>query len=132
MAKNSFVSEVTELRPATLLKLTLLHGCFSRFLKLCKWYQIAQRIKYSSECIRMVLFSWTLLIVIIEAVQIFKWYHQKILFSHICSTSDNRGRSSFQVISSCYILCYTVLRVSYSNQKIIFYYRCNSFCFKNA
>ena len=31
------------LKLATLLKLTLLHGCFSR-LKLYKWYQIAQHI----------------------------------------------------------------------------------------
>ena len=31
------------LEPATLLKLTLLHGCFSRFLNCTKWYQIAQR-----------------------------------------------------------------------------------------
>ena len=28
--------------PATLLKVTLLHGCFSCFLKLYKWYQITQ------------------------------------------------------------------------------------------
>ena len=32
------------LQPATLLKVTLLRGCFSRFCKLYKWYQIAQRI----------------------------------------------------------------------------------------
>ena len=32
------------MQPATLLKLTLLHVCFSRFFKLYKWYQIAQRI----------------------------------------------------------------------------------------
>ena len=30
-------------KPATC---TLLHGCFFTFLKLCKWYQIAQRITY--------------------------------------------------------------------------------------
>ena len=32
------------MQPATLLKVTLLHVCFSRFFKLYKWYQIAQRI----------------------------------------------------------------------------------------
>ena len=36
---------VLRLVPATLLKI-LLHGCFSRFFKLCKWYQIAERITY--------------------------------------------------------------------------------------
>ena len=30
-------------KPATLLKLTLFHGCFFTFFKLYKWYQIAQR-----------------------------------------------------------------------------------------
>ena len=34
-------------QPATLLKLALLRGCFSRF-KLNKWYQIAQRITFLS------------------------------------------------------------------------------------
>ena len=29
-------------KPATLLKVALLHGCFSRFFKLYKWYQITQ------------------------------------------------------------------------------------------
>ena len=34
----------TGFQPATLLKLTLLQGCFSRFFfKLYKWYQIAQK-----------------------------------------------------------------------------------------
>ena len=32
------------LKPATFLKVTLLHGYFSRFFNLCKWYQIAQHI----------------------------------------------------------------------------------------
>ena len=32
------------MQPATLLKVTLLHVCFSRFFKLYKWYQIARRI----------------------------------------------------------------------------------------
>ena len=36
-------SKVYRLKPATLLKVTLLHRCFSRFFKLCKCYQIAQR-----------------------------------------------------------------------------------------
>ena len=27
----------------TLLKVTLLHGCFTTFFKLCKWYQIVQQ-----------------------------------------------------------------------------------------
>ena len=30
-------------KPATLLKVTLLHRCFSRFFNLYKWYQIAQQ-----------------------------------------------------------------------------------------
>ena len=34
---------------ATLLKVTLLHGCCSRFSKLYKWYQIAQRIYIKTE-----------------------------------------------------------------------------------
>ena len=34
----------TPMKPATLLKVTLFHGCFSRFSKLCKWYQITQSI----------------------------------------------------------------------------------------
>ena len=34
-------------KPTTLLKVTLLHGCFSlTFFKLRKWYQIAQSITY--------------------------------------------------------------------------------------
>ena len=33
-------------KPATLLKVALLHGCFSRFFKLYKWYQIVQSITY--------------------------------------------------------------------------------------
>ena len=32
------------LKPATFLKVTLLHGYFSRFFNLCIWYQIAQHI----------------------------------------------------------------------------------------
>ena len=32
--------------PATLLKVTLLHECFSHCLKLHEWYQMAQSIKY--------------------------------------------------------------------------------------
>ena len=36
--------------PATLLKLTFLHGCFSTMYKLYKWFQIAQRITYKKEC----------------------------------------------------------------------------------
>ena len=36
------------LEPAALLEITLIHGCFSRFFKLCKCYQIA--LQYYSEC----------------------------------------------------------------------------------
>ena len=36
-----------KLWPGTLLKVTLLHGCFSRFFKLYKWYQIAQSVSFS-------------------------------------------------------------------------------------
>ena len=46
--RNFNFSKVAGLKPATLLKLTLLHGCFSRFFKLYKWYQIAQRTTYVS------------------------------------------------------------------------------------
>ena len=35
------------LETATLLKVTLVHGCFSRFFKLYKWYKIAQSIIYN-------------------------------------------------------------------------------------
>ena len=34
--------------PATLLKVTLLHECFSHCLKLHEWYQMAQSIKYET------------------------------------------------------------------------------------
>ena len=36
-------SKVAGFQAATLLKVTLLHGFFFMFLKLYKWYQIAQR-----------------------------------------------------------------------------------------
>ena len=39
---RSFTFSKVACKPATLLKVTLRHGCFSRFLKLYKWYQIAQ------------------------------------------------------------------------------------------
>ena len=39
-------SKVADFLTATLLKVTLLHGCFSLFLKLYKWYQITQIITY--------------------------------------------------------------------------------------
>ena len=32
-----------------LLKVTLLHGCFSRYLKLYKWYQIAQSVSFIAQ-----------------------------------------------------------------------------------
>ena len=35
-----------ELQLATLVKVALLHGCFSRLFKLYKWHQIAQSIMY--------------------------------------------------------------------------------------
>ena len=44
--KDVTFSKVASLKPATLLKLTLLHGYFFMFFKLCKWYQIAQRTIY--------------------------------------------------------------------------------------
>ena len=46
--------------PVTLLKLTLLHGCF--FFKLYIWYQIAQRITYISELCQNEDESWHLLL----------------------------------------------------------------------
>ena len=39
-------SKVAGWKPATLVKVTLLYGCLSRFFKLYKWYQIAQNITY--------------------------------------------------------------------------------------
>ena len=42
--KHPWGSDSCRLQSATLLKVTFLHGCFSRFLKLYKWYQIVQRI----------------------------------------------------------------------------------------
>ena len=33
----------------TLLKVTLIHGCFFTFYKLFKWYQIAQCITYNDQ-----------------------------------------------------------------------------------
>ena len=41
-----YFSSRKRLQPAILLKVTLLHGRFSRFLNCCKWYQIAQSITY--------------------------------------------------------------------------------------
>ena len=38
------------LQPATLLKVTLLYGCFSRFFKLYKWYQIMQSVSGCYKC----------------------------------------------------------------------------------
>ena len=35
-----------------MLKVKLLHECFSRFFKLYKWYQIAQRISYDESAVR--------------------------------------------------------------------------------
>ena len=71
---------------------------------LCKnfnsWSQ--GQLKFSSECIWIALFWWTILIVIIGPVR----------FVII---------GGGQVTSSCYVLCY-----------IFFYHRGNSFCFKNA
>ena len=41
--------------PASLLKLTLLHECFSRFLN---WYQIPQRTTYVEWCIMLFYVGW--------------------------------------------------------------------------
>ena len=60
------------------------------------------QLKFSSECIWIALYLWTLLIVIIGPVRL-------VIIG------------GGQVISLCYVLCY-----------IIFYHRDNSFCFKNA
>ena len=37
--------------PATLLKVTLLQGCFFMFFKLYKWYQITQYTTYTVTCL---------------------------------------------------------------------------------
>ena len=37
--EECYFSENCRLKPATLLKVTLLHGCFACFFKFCKWYQ---------------------------------------------------------------------------------------------
>ena len=39
-------SKVAVKKSATLLKVTIRHGCFSRFFKLYKWHQIEQNITY--------------------------------------------------------------------------------------
>ena len=52
-----FVQLSCRLKPATLLKLTLFHGCFSRFLN-CKWYQISQRTQYNFLPLLSITFTW--------------------------------------------------------------------------
>ena len=42
--KNTHGGVLLLVKPATLLKVTFLHGSFSRFFKLYKWYQVAQNI----------------------------------------------------------------------------------------
>ena len=46
--KNNHGGVLLLVKLQALLKVTLLHGCFSRFFKLYKWHQIAQRISLSS------------------------------------------------------------------------------------
>ena len=46
--KNNHGGALLLVKLQALLKVTLLHGCFSRFFKLYKWHQIAQRISLSS------------------------------------------------------------------------------------
>ena len=58
--RSANFSKVAGLKPATLLNLTLLHGCFSRFFKLYKWYQIVQRITNEKIYVR----SYTIIIFI--------------------------------------------------------------------
>ena len=44
--KNNHGGGLLLVKLQALLKVTLLHGCFSRFFKLYKWHQIAQRITF--------------------------------------------------------------------------------------
>ena len=46
--KNNHGGVLLLVKLQALLKVTLLRGCFSRFFKLYKWHQIAQRISLSS------------------------------------------------------------------------------------
>ena len=44
MVSKFFHYDQTRLKPETSLKVTPFHGCFSRFFKLYKWYQITKSI----------------------------------------------------------------------------------------
>ena len=75
----------------TLLKVTLLHECFSRFFKLYKLYQIAQRI---------IVFTWALScglhIFLVSSVTLYTNTLQSVAFTKQCKTSNNSFRYSLK------------------------------------
>ena len=61
-AKNTleecYFQQRCRVKPATLLKVILFHGCFSSFFILYKWYQIAQCITYVSSTTQIFIFNY--------------------------------------------------------------------------
>ena len=78
-------------RSVTLLKVTLLCGCFSRFFKLRKWYQIAQSVSQAN----------------MSHMKKAKTYHIKWAFGLECPIQSSSGNPdiSFNVLKSQIILC---------------------------
>ena len=68
----------------------------------------------------IVLFLWTLLIVITGPVQLFKSYHKKSLIFLKFWICDNQKRSGFQVTSSCYVLCYCIVEYNVQTTNLSF------------
>ena len=94
----------TFMKPATLLKVTLLHGCFSRILN-CKLYQTAQCMAYLQNCR-----FWLLI-----------WKRKKFLHSTILSEtlSSVLKSSSFRNLEEFFLLTLSRRRpLSYRNQSI--------------
>ena len=85
-------TSMEELQPATLLKVTLFHGFFSRFFKLYKWYQIVQRITilclpWSQLMIINIFFSF----IILEALRkLFYWLSDVLYGTTIVSKTSWR------------------------------------------
>ena len=68
----------------------------------------------------IVLFLWTLLIVITGPVQLFKLYHKKSLIFLKFWICDNQKRSGFQVTSLCYVLCYCIVEYNVQTTNLSF------------
>ena len=75
----------TNLKPATRLKVTLLHGCFCTFLKWYKWHKIAQNITYDKPTLRFELF--------------FDWHYQQILDAFKKLTMHKKWSFSLRIYS---------------------------------